>query len=78
MNIEHSTTDMKQTMWIMWICLMLFGVCLPLGFIVTLVILLVKGTSITLGPIFCIIGLSYMLYDCGKSAYRQLPWKTKL
>jgi hypothetical protein len=66
---------MKRTTWTLWIALLLCGVCLPLGFIVAII---ATGEINTLGGIICIIGLSWMGYDCGKSAYRQLPWKIKL
>lgn len=75
MSIGHSITDMKL-IWTLWILLVLVGVCLPVGVIVAL---LYEGihSAFTIGNSLVMLSLSYMTYDCGRSVFRQLPWKVK-
>ncbi len=61
-----------KLIWICWIGLILLGVLLPLGFIIALA---VTSALKTIGGILVSLGMGYMMFECGQSAYRQRPWK---
>ena len=59
---------MKYTAIIMAIGLLVCGVLLPIGFIVSII---ATGQIRTIGGILVTLGLAYMAYDCGKALLRK-------